>query len=469
MRAEVNKLQQVGLVIILSGFIGYVALIHTKFAIILLFTLLFGGFSIALFAEPTIAFLLTPIVVILGPNLDAINTRLPQMGLGLAYLIAIMGLFVLRGIKTVETRDSLRIEVVWIIWVFIGSLSWLVSINTMGTGANIRPYFLIGLAVPFFALLLAHERYVDTRGKVPIAGLLIPITVAALIGLAQFFTPAINSIAFYRAAYVSTNELRLALVFTSGRVLSTMGNPNVLGVLVVFGIILIGQLLRHRHSKRKGTQVLYWLLLFLFLLVLVLTRSRTAFIAAIIALGLGLFPYWLRLKSPAKLLSVIIFVGVGVLYFITLKGVFVQMEGIRTTTLARLDLWHAAIKQWISHPLLGLGPYARVVTATSNINTGPQGTAVDNLYVAVLFNYGLLGALAFYAILAFLGRALWIRRKSLWGAVGWHLFLIFGIINLTGDFLWNCKLAPLFWWVMGLGLASKGRESYEDSNGGKFS
>jgi O-antigen ligase len=138
---------------------------------------------------------------------------------------------------------------------------------------------------------------------------------------------------------------------------------------------------------------------------------------------------------------------------------------------SRKELWPAAIRMWGERPLVGVGPdgfrhrygpYLGRLPFDARIHT-------NNLYLEVLVNLGLLGAMALGLVLAGLGatarRALAAGSDAELLALGLAVSLGTHLVHGLADYFWEFTgTLALFWLTAGV-LAGLARGPAKDPRG----
>jgi O-antigen ligase len=135
---------------------------------------------------------------------------------------------------------------------------------------------------------------------------------------------------------------------------------------------------------------------------------------------------------------------------------------------ARVELWSVALTIIRQHPLLGAGPdnFRHIYGAYLGLPTWDDRVHANNLYLELLADVGLLGAIAFGILVALpitrLLRALVARPtapRSLWLAGFAASLLAYFLHGGLDSFLDFTPVYLLFWVVLGLGAATAELES----------
>lgn len=268
----------------------------------------------------------------------------------------------------------------------------------------------IDLSFVAFALLLLL-RWIDSDyswiySKAAIGFSLIPI---------YFFVKYFKSIYLIQWAIVFTGvfQIIIAILQKSGLLLNsntyfvvggTVGNPNVLAILLLFTILSAFYLLRTSHSPLlKNILVTYALMAFL---LIVFTKCRTALFGSIF-IGVFLFfrSNWISINRTTRLLWVSV-LGVTCLGFVYLM---IEKSG---SMVGRLLIWHSCFVKIFEKPFWGHGissfhqvyPEAQRIFLENNLNAtyfkladSPQWAYND--FIEFWLEGGIFTALAFLSVL----------------------------------------------------------------------
>ncbi|WP_018394785.1 O-antigen ligase family protein [Bacillus sp. 37MA] len=253
----------------------------------------------------------------------------------------------------------------------------------------------------------------------------------ALIGLAQVYNESFRAVTLnYYANFEKYNYGFEA--WEVGRIVGTIGNPNIFGVfLVIFSIYILTILLPKYQNNIKYTFILIIILLTSSYAIL-LSQSRTAYLL----LALGIVASILLSKKNILIKSILLSLILLVLALIYINNPIVsrRFEAENIDTLGgREDIWRIFIKNYLSpftiQSFVGYGfYYVRDISK-----------AVDNYYLQLILQYGFIGLLLYLniflsAIKSFLFRA----RVSKYSA-----FIIISTITiLISDFTGTINMSP---------------------------
>ena len=202
----------------------------------------------------------------------------------------------------------------------------------------------------------------------------------------------------------------------SNQIFSTFANPNHLGgylAMVLPAVLVLGL-----GAKRWPWRAAGGVMAVAVLVELARTEARGAWVGAIVSL-LALAAFLAKQRRVALALS-----GAGAFVFAAFVGVtasgggFLHLPGsslFRTggtsTVQQRADIWAAAVRMAIDHPLTGTGPdtfalvYPRYETSAWVKGLGPNYlvNGAHNIFMNILADQGPIGLLLWLALLAYLG------------------------------------------------------------------
>jgi O-antigen ligase len=217
------------------------------------------------------------------------------------------------------------------------------------------------------------------------------------------------------------------------RAVGTFGALDVMGMSTVVGyglVVAVGLGLMLRGRARRA------LLVFAALLVgpLLLSLSRGALIATIAAIVVMLF-----VTSPRLALATAVFGGAGALVVVASLSVVSTSIGQRLSTIAtsvtapdrsvndRYELWQTAIAIWRDHPMgVGLKEFRAYRDAYAPLHLSSGSDVADpslgfqreelltphNMYLLVLSEQGIVGALSLATLLLGIAVATWRRTRQ---------------------------------------------------------
>jgi O-antigen ligase len=246
-----------------------------------------------------------------------------------------------------------------------------------------------------------------------------------------------------------------------GRIVGTLGNPNIFGIFLVWLVLLFFILLIIR--KRK----IFLPVILLCFLSIWWTSSRTSLLVMLITLMFLIYIlYKARLAPLRKILftffvlfiSVILLLNYAILYsnnpymidFLnkTLEGNILQVNSLEK----RIDLWNEQWELIKISPVMGWGPAKLETTSVS-----------DNQYIFTLKRYGVIGLSVFVSLFVLLYRRamLFLRKVYLQEKkprsyetvfVVFFLCMLFSLLlgNMTGEFSDDLQLGAIFYLTSGI-------------------
>lgn len=203
-------------------------------------------------------------------------------------------------------------------------------------------------------------------------------------------------------------------------------------------------------------------LFILLFICLMLTVSKGAWIAFLGSVSVMCI--WL---PPVRLLLVFIMLFVAVTLFLFPPFVKERLSSLFTfldqSSLDRKKIWSAAWKMFLSRPWLGLGLGTFMFNFESFVAEGYAFSPpyAHNCYLQMLAEIGIIGLVAFLAILAiFFYRGIKTIRNSqrtfCWYVLLGSLAAALGYCVQMGvdTFLYSVDLGLLFWLILGIGIAA---------------
>ncbi|SEP76176.1 O-Antigen ligase [Virgibacillus subterraneus] len=213
-----------------------------------------------------------------------------------------------------------------------------------------------------------------------------------IVGILQVYSEKFRIITLSNYAFFEKYNHNFE-TWSVGRIVGTIGNPNTYGVFIVVFIMFIINILIPRYKEKLYVLILLIITLLMSSYAVILTQSRTAYI--LFALGLLLSFLFSKMNLLLKLLTLVIggiigFVIVASLPFITRRF----SVGDLLTVGSRVEIWKTYINTYL-YPI--------------NINTlfghGTHfvrdiGKAVDNYYLKIVMQYGLIGLLLYLGMVS---------------------------------------------------------------------
>jgi O-antigen ligase len=282
----------------------------------------------------------------------------------------------------------------------------------------------------------------------------IALPLIALYGIFQYFFPLtawddnwLKSVAFGGIGAPEANHIR---------VFATLNSPAVLAAMLSFGILTV-------ISTDKGG-ALRPPLIGLFAFALALTFVRSAWLALVV--GVLVYAASAGVRRPAR---VVVIVAVLVAVSIAASGsnstaaAFVSRLttlgalGQDQSTNARIQTADEVVPRILAHPLgEGLGQ-AGVASRLAGAEPGATNLDLDNGYLALGLQVGLVGSLLILAAAAWAislaARAARLARGSPVASLCLSILLFGVVMNLSGDALYGA-VGAVFWYVAGFATAA---------------
>lgn len=305
-----------------------------------------------------------------------------------------------------------------------------------------------------FGILLFYviKRTDFIKAELVIKYFLIGLIVPSLLAIWQFFTQSAFASKYLGLAYHAANILGDSVIETGlGRFLRAYGpfdHPNILGGMMVFGIILVLYSVLQKKVKRN-LQIFYLAAFSIFYLALLISFSRTAWLALLISAP---FILW-RGKFQKKLIILLILLTIMISAAVIIPNR--DLFFVRTKVDSRLEiksidereLYLGQAREMISQkPILGVGA-GNYILALQKIIPGQASwyyQPVHNYWLLIWAEigfFGLLGAVIFW--LAIFKKSF---KKGLYPIV-----LTLFIFSLLDHWLWTQPVGILiFFMMMGL-------------------
>jgi O-antigen ligase len=241
------------------------------------------------------------------------------------------------------------------------------------------------------------------------------------------------------------------------RVFSTIGNPNSLGGYMVLVAPIAAALTL--WAKNWSQRLIYGAASLIMIACLVLTYSRGAwigFVAAMVLYTIITRNKWLAIIGIAGI-AIVPFAAPSLVDRLTLA--FTPEYIAKAGNKGRVEFWGRAFKIWQKSPIFGAGIGTVGDTVALKFNM-PGATWIDNQYMRVLAETGLLGIIAYVSMLAapvirgakfvFFGKAQ--KGTYLYALCAGITAAIFGMIveNFTAGIFENEVVITTFWPLIAL-------------------
>jgi O-antigen ligase len=227
-------------------------------------------------------------------------------------------------------------------------------------------------------------------------------------------------------------------------------NPNGLATVLALGLLALLGLAYGRQNEDRKARWLFWFSAGIICITMVQTGSRGAVVAVAGAISL----FVLRGKSVATKLKfgLIGLIGIAVLAIASYQIEAVKKRWERTfyddSFAGRERIYPESIGMIIERPLVGWGPINHMWELGPRL--GRQYRNEHNLYLWLLAEGGLVGAIPFFVALWLCSRSAWVGRYGIQGVLPLVMFLFLLVGGLKGTPHRN----KLFWIVLSYSLAS---------------
>jgi O-antigen ligase len=252
------------------------------------------------------------------------------------------------------------------------------------------------------------------------------------------FTAASMILAFLQFVGVTSE------ISAQGRVTAFEGNPNGLATVLSLGLLALIGLAYGRESYDWKGRVFFWLGSGVLAVAMVQTGSRGTLLALMLSLGI----FFLRGKSLATKLKfgAIALVGIVILGVASYKIEAVRVRWEKTfydeDLAGRQSIYSEAIGMILERPLIGWGPVNHLWELGPRV--GEPYRDEHNVYLWVLAESGLVGAIPFFAGLWLCWRAAWKGRHGLQGILPLVMLLFLLAASMKGTLYKN----KYFWMVL---------------------
>jgi O-antigen ligase len=238
-----------------------------------------------------------------------------------------------------------------------------------------------------------------------------------------------------------------------GRLTAFGENANTVGALLSLGLLALSGLAYGRKITNVKLRLLFWLCAGILAVTLIRTGSR----GAMLALMVGLLMFFLHGKSlGAKLkialvaLLVIGFLGIAA-YQIEAVRVRWERTLLEGETAGRDKIFSMAWEMVKEKPIIGWGPVHHYAELGSRLRYPGPGRDPHNLYLWILTEVGIVGAIPFFAGVWLCGYAAWQARYTIQGVLPLAMVACLLMVNMSGS--WHNR--KLFWIVLAYALASR--------------
>ncbi len=394
------------------------------------------------------AALLTVYMILTSPESGIILTVLLLPFLPTMWLAGLVGLtalsLILKAVRGKRVIKFTLLDFTVLLFCIVVSFGYFLSADM---ASSMKPVLLLlGFLVAYFLvknLMRSTDLAVRSIKCMAFSGFLV-----SAYGIYQFFFTRLETI-------WQDNDLFASL---EGRVVSTFGNPNVLGEYLIVIIPVTLALMLSQDSKLRG--LLYFLMLAADTCCLAFTYSRGAWLG--MALGLLFFVLFLGRYSVAGIIG-----GCALLPFASLllpANVALRFSSITnladTSTTYRINIWRGVANMIKDNLAVGVGigegAFAAVYADYSlpGIEAAPHA---HSLYLQILASSGVIGLLVFVLFVFVLYQLIFSYIASPYTRCGRMLTLglaagITAILaqGFTDYIFYNYRVFLFFWMTVGL-------------------
>jgi O-antigen ligase len=272
--------------------------------------------------------------------------------------------------------------------------------------------------------------------------------------LLQYKEVSRGTLLVFSISCVLVAVLAITGIATEGleRTRATIGtvNPNTISAMICLGLLALTGLAYGGQKPERRLRLLFWLCLLPMVLGIVRSGSRGALVALIPALLI--FPLSRGNFSSKVKLGLIVLVGLVLMAVISYQIEPIRIRWEKTffegEVAGRVEIYDEAWKLFTEKPWLGWGPERH--TRELGLRLGLESRDTHNLYLWLLTQVGLIGAIPFLLGTWFCWMAAWLTRKTPQGCLASAFLLFFLIVNLKGTYIYN----KFFWVTLAFAAAS---------------
>jgi putative inorganic carbon (HCO3(-)) transporter len=419
-----------------------------------------------------------------------------------AFVVVAAGCAFVPWVFTTRIDDVFYLPKLVILWVLLGLVLWLLAVGTI-KGERTTRLRLIGVvdlpllafvALNLLALALSEDRHQSLFGEqLQHQGVLTMLLYVAFfyVGRVLISSNRRLRILFGAVAVGATGVSAYAIVqklgldpiwkgyLPSGRVFSTIGQPNALAAYLVIAIPVTATL---TFGQKKSARIAALAGLLSMVVALLVTYSRGGYLGLAVAGGVFIYGYWGRTALGQPLRRT--YAGAVILALLATVALVAPIRGVLTSTWnrawsvsavnndesigAHLDLWRVAARIIETHPFVGTGPetfpdlfprYSPTVlpaSAVRNLDQYRVESPHDEM-LAIASGAGIPTALSYLILLAGAGAVLWrAARKHADSAA--RVAMVAVVAVEAGHFVTDSFMSAeitgtwLFWTLVGAAL-----------------
>ncbi len=316
-------------------------------------------------------------------------------------------------------------------WCFVGYFVVCLALGTTQNLEYIRPVFTKLMTLAQMLLLMWISFNLLRYPEICRSALLLFVAACAILSILQV---------------LGIGTVRMA----QGRSSMFGDNANTVGGTLSLGLITLVGITYGRTIVERRLTLLAWVVFPIIGTAIIMTGSRGAYIGLVAGIGLlvvrdGTWEAKLKIGSIALL-------AIAFLVFAALSDDAMRTRLERSwyqgDTAGRDKIQAHAWAMFYEKPMLGWGPFYNEVELGSRLGRSIRGT--HSLYLTVLTEAGLVGAILFFGGLGLLVRAAWQARLRIEGALPMALMGSLVITSIAAQWIGR----KMFWLILAYVLAS---------------
>lgn len=351
-------------------------------------------------------------------------------------------LFIFTTILQFKRCYQLPHRIVWcfVIWVIVYFISGIIH-DPIYLGI-INPYY-------YSLVFLRSSQYVQS---IVLFWLCVNIMKDEVAIIGAWICIALSGVTLALLSKIDSSTITANSEITSARITSMGLDHNAYACYLVIGLVALIGLAYGKVIKSNGAKVILYVFAGLILHSIAQTGSRTG----TLALFAGILPFMIMRVSAigAWRNRVIAF-----LLFILISFVYLNVDVARKrweetifegSTAKRTEIFAIAWQTFLDHPILGVGPQNNLYYIGMALYGMESYINTHNLYLWILTEVGLVGAIPFFLALLMCVQAAFRARHGPQGLV--PLSLLSSILALNITLTWHTR--KLFWLVLAYVIAS---------------
>jgi O-antigen ligase len=228
-------------------------------------------------------------------------------------------------------------------------------------------------------------------------------------------------------------------------------NPNsVAGTVAIGFLCLMGHVYGRFEKCSAITRIFILIGIGIVLMALLKTGSR----GGLVALTVGVLAFLLKGKSLGTKIKItaIVCLGLVIILWVTFTNEAMRIRFEETvlegSLSGREEILPVAFEMFQERPLLGWGPVNHIYELGSRLGLSTRDP--HNLYLWLLNEGGIVGALPFFIGFLLCGLSAWNARKGKSGVIPMAFIMVILVIDLKGTYHYG----KIFWFIMAYATAS---------------